>query len=142
MQSVEPGRSLLNEARRHTDSLLLFDPIVAELHGITVDLLKGLPFHTVVADEEHKSIESVLTVVDFLEQHGASRSSMLYVVGGGILQDIGAFAAYMYKRGIPWTFVPTTLLSQSDSCVGGKTAINYKQTKNLLALFRPASCDH
>jgi 3-dehydroquinate synthase len=73
--------------------------------------------------------------VDFLERNNASRSSMLFVVGGGIVQDLGAFAGYMYKRGIPWTLVPTTLLAQGDSSVGGKTALNHKQTKNLLALF-------
>ena len=60
---------------------------------------------------------------------------MVYVIGGGILQDIGAFACAMYKRGTPWTFIPTTLLSQADSCLGGKTAINYKKTKNVLGLF-------
>lgn len=60
---------------------------------------------------------------------------MLFAVGGGIVQDLAAFAAYIYKRGIPWSFVPTTLLAQCDSSVGGKTAVNHKETKNLLALF-------
>ena len=60
---------------------------------------------------------------------------MLFAAGGGIIQDLAAFSAYMFKRGIPWTFVPTTLLAQGDSSVGGKTALNYRQTKNLLALF-------
>jgi 3-dehydroquinate synthase len=60
---------------------------------------------------------------------------MFYVIGGGIVQDIGAFSAAMYKRGMPWTFVPTTLLAQTDSCVGGKTGLNHRSTKNLMALF-------
>jgi len=60
---------------------------------------------------------------------------MLYVIGGGILQDLGAFSGAMYKRGIPWTFVPTTLLSQADSCLGAKTAVNHGASKNVLGLF-------
>ena len=51
------------------------------------------------------------------------------------MQDLGAFSGYIYKRGIPWIYVPTTLLGQGDSSVGGKTALNHKSTKNLLALF-------
>lgn len=94
-----------------------------------------MPRFLVPATEENKAIQTVLEIVDFLEKNGASKTSMLYVVGGGIIQDLGAFSAYMFKRGIPWTFVPTTLLAQGDSSVGGKTALNHRQTKNLLALF-------
>jgi 3-dehydroquinate synthase len=61
------------------------------------------------------------------------------VVGGGITQDIGSFVGSIYKRGINWKFVPTTLLSQCDSCIGGKTGINYKKSKNQLALFSSPS---
>lgn len=135
LHSTEPASILSREMRQHAAPLLLVDPRVAELHLTASDFYRGVPTFEVVADEQHKNIDSVLAVVDFLEQQRATRSSMLFVVGGGILQDIGAFAAYLYKRGIPWTFVPTTLLSQADSCVGGKTAINHKDTKNLLALF-------
>ena len=70
-----------------------------------------------------------------VDDHHASRASRLYVVGGGIVQDLGAFAAYLYKRGIPWVFVPTTLLAQVDSSVGGKTAINASKGKNLIGAF-------
>jgi 3-dehydroquinate synthase len=94
-----------------------------------------VPTFLVSAIEENKSISTVLEVIDFLEQNKVTKSSMLYVVGGGIMQDLGAFAGYIYKRGIPWTYVPTTLLGQGDSSVGGKTALNHKKTKNLLALF-------
>ena len=70
-----------------------------------------------------------------MESVNTTKSNMVYVVGGGIMQDIGAFACAMYKRGIPWTYLPTTLLGMVDSCIGGKTGLNHNSTKNLLALF-------
>ena len=54
----------------------------------------------------------------------------LVVIGGGIIQDLGAFTAKTFKRGINWIYYPTTLLSQCDSCIGGKTALNFKEYKN------------
>lgn len=85
--------------------------------------------------EDNKEIQTVLEFVNFMQQRGLTKGDNLFVVGGGITQDIGAFAAACYKRGVPWTFVPTTLLSMCDSCIGGKTGINYHGAKNQLALF-------
>ena len=87
------------------------------------------------AIEENKSIETVLSICEKLLQYKFDKGSTLVVIGGGILQDLGAFTAKVYKRGINWCFVPTTLLSQCDSCIGGKTALNFKSYKNQLALF-------
>jgi 3-dehydroquinate synthase len=100
----------------------------------TVDF-ETVPCYEVDATENNKGIDTVLKVCEFLQDNNANRGSMLYVIGGGIIQDLGAFAGAMYKRGIPWTFVPTTLLSQADSCLGGKTAVNHGKTKNVLGLF-------
>lgn len=91
--------------------------------------------YTVTAIEQNKNINKVLEICDWLLSNRANRGSMLYVIGGGILQDLGAFSGAMYKRGIPWTFVPTTLLSQADSCLGAKTAVNHGASKNVLGLF-------
>lgn len=85
--------------------------------------------------EKNKSIKTVLKIADWLMENNANRGSMVWVIGGGIMQDLGAMACAMVKRGIPWTYVPTTLLGQADSCVGGKTAVNFKKSKNTLALF-------
>ena len=63
------------------------------------------------------------------------KGNELVVIGGGITQDLGAYTAKTFKRGIKWAYIPTTLLSQCDSCIGGKTALNFKQYKNQLALF-------
>ena len=91
------------------------------------------------AIEDNKTIETVLDVVDFLHKFNFTKGEKLVVVGGGITQDIGSFVGSIYKRGINWKFIPTTLLSQCDSCIGGKTCVNYKNSKNQLALFSTPS---
>ena len=87
------------------------------------------------AMEINKGIDKVLRVCEDLLVYGFDKGHTLIVIGGGIVQDIGAFTAKVYKRGINWVFVPTTLLSQCDSCIGGKTALNHLNYKNQLALF-------
>ena len=87
------------------------------------------------AKEENKNIYTVLEVIDKIHMLMPSKNNVLTVIGGGITQDIGAFAACIFKRGMAWRFLPTTLLSMCDSCIGGKTGINYKSGKNQLALF-------
>ncbi len=129
------GFSWLNDRiKSQGKPLILADKYVfdAFLSGLNP---KGVPIYKFEAIEENKDIQTVLSVCDFLNENQANRGSMLFVIGGGIVQDIGAFAAAMLKRGIPWTYVPTTLLSQGDSCLGGKTAVNHNKTKNLLGLF-------
>jgi len=87
------------------------------------------------AVEEEKNIETVLNFIRFLVGKKFTKKSKLIVVGGGITQDVAAFSAAVYKRGIRWVFFPTTLLSMCDSCIGGKTGINFENAKNQLALF-------
>ena len=87
------------------------------------------------AVEENKKIETVLDVISRIQALSPSKNNLLTVIGGGITQDIGAFAGCVYKRGFPWRFLPTTLLSMCDSCIGGKTGINYRGGKNQLGLF-------
>jgi 3-dehydroquinate synthase len=120
--------------RSEKHPLILADQYVLDTFLSTLDF-EGVPICALEATENNKDIGTVLSVCEFLNKHQANRTSMLFVIGGGIMQDIGAFAAAMFKRGIPWTYVPTTLLSQGDSCLGGKTAVNHNITKNLLGLF-------
>lgn len=88
------------------------------------------------ATETAKSLNGgVVPVIDWISDAGMTKSDPLVVVGGGIIQDIAGFAALLYKRGIPWTFFPTTLLSQCDSCIGAKTGVNHGKYKNQLAVF-------
>jgi 3-dehydroquinate synthase len=129
------GDRLSKNILKNSSPLLLADKWIFENYLKQHANLNSIPRLLIDATEENKNINTVLNIIDFLQIHSASKKSMLYAIGGGIIQDLGAFSSYMYKRGIPWTYVPTTLLAQSDSSVGGKTALNHRSTKNLLALF-------
>jgi len=112
------------------DDVVLVDSNVKKLYDINHTKLIEIE-----ANEFNKSIETVLNICNKLLEFNFTKKNRLVVIGGGITQDLGAFTSKIYKRGIDWVFYPTTLLSQCDSCIGGKTALNYKSYKNQLALF-------
>ncbi len=87
------------------------------------------------AEENRKTFETALDICERMTDIPAKRNAHLVSIGGGIIQDITGFAASILYRGIPWTFVPTTLLACCDSCIGGKTSLNYRKYKNLLGTF-------
>jgi 3-dehydroquinate synthase len=93
--------------------------------------------HTVVLPdgEAHKTWETLNTVFDALLSRGADRKTVLFALGGGVVGDVTGFAAASYMRGVPFVQVPTTLLAQVDSSVGGKTAINHPLGKNMIGAF-------
>lgn len=84
------------------------------------------------ATEAGKSISTVVEICRWLMENGADRRSLLLAVGGGITTDMAGFAASVYKRGIRFAYVPTTLLSQVDASVGGKTGVNLDSYKNMI----------
>ena len=90
--------------------------------------------------EEHKTLESVVHVWRELQRHGASRQSLLVNLGGGMVTDLGGFAATTFKRGLHFINIPTTLLAMVDASVGGKTGINFEGLKNEVGVFRNAEC--
>jgi 3-dehydroquinate synthase len=85
--------------------------------------------------EENKKLESVTRIWEFLSANGADRKSLIINVGGGMLTDLCGFAASTFKRGIDFINIPTTLLSQVDASVGGKTGINFLGLKNEIGTF-------
>jgi 3-dehydroquinate synthase len=85
--------------------------------------------------EAHKDWPAMNAIFDHLLTHGADRKTVLFALGGGVVGDITGFAAGCYMRGVPFVQVPTTLLAQVDSSVGGKTAINHALGKNMIGLF-------
>lgn len=91
------------------------------------------------AGDAHKELDSLAHVWMELSNHGASRHSLLINLGGGMVTDLGGFAAATFKRGIPYINIPTTLLSMVDAAVGGKTGINFNGLKNEIGAFAPAS---
>lgn len=88
--------------------------------------------------DESKCLSTLVTVWDTLQKYGATRNSLLLNVGGGMVTDLGGFAAATFKRGIPFVNLPTTLLAMVDAAIGGKTAINFGDVKNLIGAFYPA----
>jgi 3-dehydroquinate synthase len=87
------------------------------------------------ASEEAKSYSALEPIIGSLIEAGIRRNSVLVVVGGGVLQDIGCFIASVLFRGIAWSLVPSTLLAQCDSCIGSKSSINVGRYKNQLGTF-------
>ena len=112
----------------HTTEYCL--PLLAEFIG-------DMPYHllTIEAGERSKTLTSVQRVWDFLLQHRATREALLINLGGGMVTDLGGFAAATYMRGIRFVNIPTTLLAMVDASSGGKTGIDYNGIKNGIGTF-------
>jgi len=85
--------------------------------------------------EEHKNFNTVQGIYNFLIENNANRESILVAIGGGVVGDIVGYVAATYMRGIRYIGIPTTLISQVDSCIGGKVGYNYKELKNIIGSF-------
>jgi 3-dehydroquinate synthase len=89
------------------------------------------------ATEANKSLDASPGVIEKIRKAGANRQTELVAVGGGIVQDLSAFIASVYMRGLKWSYMPTTVLAMVDSCIGGKSSINVGPYKNLVGTFHP-----
>ena len=89
------------------------------------------------AVEAEKSLERMPVLMERLRASGATRQTRLQALGGGVIQDITAFVASVYMRGVVWKYMPTTVLAMVDSCIGGKSSINVGPYKNLVGTFHP-----
>ena len=105
-------------------------PVIENIEGI-----KDSKIIELESGESNKSIKSLEKVWSTLTENGADRSSILINLGGGIISDLGGFAASTFKRGIDFINIPTTLLSQVDASIGGKTGVNFLGLKNELGVF-------
>lgn len=108
-------------------------PVISQL-----DCLKDAVIISIGPGDIHKNLETLAYVWNRLCDEGATRRSLLLNLGGGMVTDLGGFAAATFKRGIPYINIPTTLLSMVDASVGGKTGINFNGLKNEIGAFRPA----
>ena len=120
------------------DCLIVSNETVAPLYAARVEaLLHGRAVHRIdLPDgEAHKNMASFSAVLDALAEQRAARDTTVIALGGGVVGDIAGFAAASYMRGVPFIQVPTTLLAQVDSSVGGKTGINHARGKNLVGAF-------
>lgn len=96
----------------------------------------GCPMRAVEATEEAKTMDSVMEMCSWLMDKGADRDAVLVAVGGGITTDMVGFAAGIYKRGVRYVNVPSTLLAQVDAALGGKSGVNFEKYKNILGVIR------
>lgn len=99
--------------------------------------LKKYPHIIIEATEVHKTLDYVNSVIHQIIEENTRRGCVLAAIGGGIIQDITGFIASILYRGVDWFFYPTTLLAQSDSCIGSKTSINIGPYKNQVGNFYP-----
>jgi len=104
----------------------------------TFACMKAAQRITILATDSHKTLESLSHVWSELQRMGATRHSLMVNLGGGMVTDLGGFAASTFKRGIPYINIPTTLLSMVDASVGGKTGINFGGLKNEIGVFNNA----
>ena len=137
----EARRSLRGKGRR---AVIISNARVFSLSGRTVeDSLLGNGFsvsHWLMGEgERFKSLRTLEKALAVLSQAGLERHDVVVALGGGVVGDVAGFAAAVYLRGIPFIQVPTTLLAQIDSSVGGKTGINLATGKNLVGAFHQPS---
>lgn len=121
-------------------ALIVSNQTVAPLYAAQLQTVLQPHFsqiHTVALPdgEEHKTWATLNLIFDALLSHGCDRKTVLFALGGGVVGDMTGFAAASYMRGVPFIQVPTTLLAQVDSSVGGKTAINHPLGKNMIGAF-------
>lgn len=102
-------------------------------------LSETVPVISVTANENLKSLRGMEPVIEKILMHRFRKTGVIYVIGGGAVQDLGGFLASVIFRGVEWIYIPTTLSSQGDSCIGSKTSINATGVKNILGTFWPPS---
>lgn len=124
-----------NASEGRTNILLTDDGVARAQSEFLAKAFGATPRLIVAAGERTKSLENYGRVLDFLAANRINRQGVLWVVGGGVVGDLGGFAAASYLRGIRYVQVPTTLLAMVDSSVGGKTGINLSAGKNLVGAF-------
>lgn len=123
-----------------THRVAVVDKNVWDIYGGDRNTLGALDPDRVIiqeAEEELKTVDTSVLICERLLELGFRRGQTLLAIGGGTIQDIVTFSASILFRGVPWVFVPTTLLAQADSCLGGKSSLNLKHWKNQLGNFYP-----
>lgn len=121
-----------------SQALVVSNETVAPIYlDMVVEGLQGKDVQTLILPdgEKYKSLEYLSNIFDALIEHKHNRTTTLIALGGGVIGDMTGFAAACYQRGVNFIQVPTTLLAQVDSSVGGKTAVNHPRGKNMLGAF-------
>ena len=126
--------SFENQLNLQNYDLILIDTNVYNLYKKFFQTEKTL---TLSISENNKNLQSVFNLLGEFEINGLKKSSRVLCIGGGCLQDVATLSTSLYMRGISWDFVPTTLQSMADSCIGGKSSINSNNSKNIVGNYFP-----
>jgi 3-dehydroquinate synthase len=126
---------LLDEARVPRQRFVVSSPVIWELHGPTLQSVSKSDAILLPDGERFKTLQSTARIYEALIRAEADRGSVIVAVGGGVVGDVAGFAAATYLRGITLVHVPTTLLAQVDSSLGGKVGVNHQLGKNLIGAF-------
>ena len=129
--------ALLDELRVPQRRFIVSNPTVWRFHASTFAGMTGEDPILIPDGERFKQLQTVSRIYDALLRARADRASAIIALGGGVVGDIAGFAAATYLRGIPVVQVPTTLLAQVDSAIGGKVGVNHSMGKNLIGSFHP-----
>ena len=129
------GESLgnVNKYLPHNRVIIITDENISRLYR---DKFPGFPVITIGAGEKIKTLDTVCEITDEFIRLGVDRGSFILGIGGGVVCDITGFAASIFMRGLGFGYVSTTLLSQVDASVGGKTGVNFQGYKNMLGTFQ------
>jgi 3-dehydroquinate synthase len=127
---------VLDDARFGPARFVVSNPTVWGFWGTAIqEVMPGAEAVLVPDGEKHKSLATVMRIYDSLLRSAADRSSGMVTLGGGVVGDMGGFAAATFLRGLPLVHVPTTLLAQVDASIGGKVGVNLPAGKNLVGAF-------
>ncbi len=136
---------LISNVKSYKKAVVVTDDIVNDLYGDAVETsLKKSGISTLKFifknGEESKSHEVLISLYNFLVENQVTRSDLIIALGGGVVGDLTGFASATYLRGVDFVQIPTTLLAQTDSSIGGKTAVNIASGKNLVGAFKQPEC--
>ena len=137
---LEKTGELIAEATKSRTCAIITDSTVEKLYAAAVcrslqDAGFKVCLHAFPAGEQNKNISTYAGILEFLAENKLTRSDLAVTLGGGVVGDMGGFAAATYQRGIDFVQIPTTFLAAADSSVGGKTAVNLGAGKNLAGAF-------
>jgi 3-dehydroquinate synthase len=142
--TFESSSDFLATLAQAPHTVFVVDEIVWQTHkqGALQAIVDHPAYFTIPISEDVKTLDGVSAVYNNLMKMAPKRNLHMVSIGGGITQDITGFVASTLYRGVAWTYVPTTLLAQADSCIGAKTSLNYGAYKNLLGTFYPPCAVH
>ncbi len=135
--SFEPDFSFVSTLIEQENAVFIIDRIVFKQYEYEFSSISPERLLLIDAVEENKTYDFVSKLYEFLMSLNCKKNAHLVSIGGGIIQDISGFTASTLYRGVHWTFIPTTLLAQADSCVGSKTSLNFGRFKNIVGSFYP-----